>query len=70
MPGKSELLTKHLENNEKLLKSANENFTKKWDGKLTEIGRIEDFELLKVIGNGAFGTVFLVGIVYCCSLFF
>lgn len=60
MPQKSELLTKHLESYELSLKLAGESFLKKWDGKLTEIGAIDDFDLIKVIGNGAFGTVFLV----------
>lgn len=56
---KSDPLTKHLETNEAYLKKSNEKFLKKWNGNITDIGAFEDFQLIKVIGNGAFGTVFM-----------
>lgn len=59
---KSDPLTKHLESIEAYLIRSNEKFMKKWNGDITDIGAFEDFELIKVIGNGAFGTVFMASV--------
>lgn len=57
---KSDPLLKHLEAMEIYLKKSNEKFLKKWNSEITDIGSFADFQLIKVIGNGAFGTVFMV----------
>lgn len=65
--GKSDPLTKHLEAIEAYLIKANEKFMKKWNGDITDIGAFKDFELIKVIGNGAFGTVFMASVRCACN---
>lgn len=62
MSAKSDPLTKHLETMETYLIKAKEKFLKKWNGDITDIGTIADFQLIKVIGNGAFGTVFMASV--------
>lgn len=53
-------LSQHITSVGAFLKTANENFMKLWAADITEKGTITDFSLIKVIGTGAFGIVFLV----------
>lgn len=61
-PGKSagDKLPKHVDEMQEYLKKANESFNKRWtSSNVIEVGCIDDFKLQRVIGNGAFGVVFL-----------
>lgn len=51
---------KHMEKWQKQLIKAKEQFEEKWSKEVKCSGKVTDFDLVKKIGCGAFGTVLLV----------
>ena len=51
---------KHVAEMEVYLKKSKESFLKRWNCNVIANSTLDAFELIKVLGSGAFGTVYLV----------